>query len=124
MCFHVILKNKRCLIVLLITNLFQILFQRNYSNDIFLLFLSELHVGKFLNYMNYKHRNIMFTIDCGEYNSPTFLDVNIFHDSGKFHKTVNRNHIFGDVLTNIERLISILYKYLISTLLHRGLLIC
>ena len=54
----------------------------------------------------------MFTVECGEYNSPTFLDVNIFHDSGKFHKTVYRNHIFGDVLTNIERLISkIIYLY-------------
>ena len=78
-----------------------------------MLFLSELHVDKFLNYMNYKHRNIMFTVECGEYNSPTFLDVNIFHDSGIFHKTVYRNHTFGDVLTNIERLISVSYKYIL-----------
>ena len=33
---------------------------RRYVDDAFLLFSSELHVTKFLNYMNSKHRNIKF----------------------------------------------------------------
>ena len=37
---------------------------RWYVDDTFLLFSSALHVTKFLNYMNSKHRNIKFTVEC------------------------------------------------------------
>ena len=36
---------------------------RRYVDNTFLLFSSELHVTKFLNYMNSKHRNIKFTVE-------------------------------------------------------------
>ena len=35
---------------------------RRYVDDTFLLFSFELHVAKFLNYMNSEHRNIKFTV--------------------------------------------------------------
>ena len=98
---------------------------RWYIDDTFLLFLSELHVDNFLNYMNCKHRSINFTVECEEYNSPSFLDINIFCGSEKFHRSVYRKHKFGGILINLESFLLISYKYnLIFTLLHRGFMIC
>ena len=55
---------------------------RRYFDDIFLLFVSELHVTEFSNYVNSKHQNIKFTVKREENNSLSFLDIKIFHDSG------------------------------------------
>ena len=57
---------------------------RWYVDNTFLLFLSELHVIKFLKYMNSKHQNIKFTVKREENNSLSFLNLKIFRDSGKF----------------------------------------
>ena len=98
---------------------------RRYVDDSFLLFSSELHVTKFLNYMNSKHRNIKFTVEREENDSLSFLDINIFRDNGKFQTSVYRKPTFSGVLTNFESFLPISYKYnLASTLLHRGFLIC
>ena len=51
---------------------------RSYVHDTFLLFSSELHVTKFLNYMNSKHQSIKFTVEIEENNSPSFLDIKNF----------------------------------------------
>ena len=92
---------------------------RRYVDNTFLLFSSELHVTKFLNYMNCKHRNIKFTVKRDENNSLSFLDIKIFHDGGKFQTSVYRKSTFSGVLTNFESFLPISYKYnLVSTLLH------
>ena len=92
---------------------------------IFLLFLSELQVTKFLNYMNSKHQNIKFIVECKESNSLAFLDIKIVHDSGKFQISIYRKSTFSGFLTNFESFLPLLYKYnLVSTLLHRGFMIC
>ena len=57
---------------------------RRYVDDTFLLFSSEMHVTKFLNYMNSKHPNIKFTVEREGNNSLSFLDIKIFRDSEKF----------------------------------------
>ena len=59
-----------------------------YVDNTFLLFSSELHVIKFLNYMNSKHREIKFTVEHEENNSLSFLDIKIFRDIGKFQTSV------------------------------------
>ena len=51
---------------------------RRYVEDTFFLFSSELHVTKFLNYMNSKHQSIKFTVEREENNSPSFLDIKNF----------------------------------------------
>ena len=95
---------------------------RRYVDDTFLLFSSELHVTKFLNYMNSKHRNIKFTVEREENNSLSFLDIKIFRDGGKFQTSVYRKSTFSGVLTNFESILPISPKYnLVSTLLHRCL---
>ena len=83
---------------------------RRYVDDTFLLFSSELHVTKFLNYMNSKHRNIKFTVELEENNSLAFLDIKIFRDSGKFQTSVYRKPRFSGVLTNFESFLPISYK--------------
>ena len=98
---------------------------RRYIDDGFLLFWSELYVTKFFNYMNSKHRNIKFTVKREENNAPFFLDINIFRDNGKFQTSIYRKPTFIGVLTNFESFLPISYKYnLVSTLLHRGFMIC
>ena len=98
---------------------------RRYVDNAFLLFSSELHVTKFLNYMNSKHRNIKFTVEREENDSLSFLDIKIFRDNGKFQTSVYRKPTFSGVLTNFESFLPISYKYnLASTLLHRGFMIC
>ena len=84
MCFYVISKNNGCLIALLIINIFHI----EGMLMIVLLFSSEFHVTKFLNYMNSKHQNIKFTVEREENNSLSFLDIKIFLDGGKFQTSV------------------------------------
>ena len=56
---------------------------RRYVDNTFLLISSELHIAKFLNYMNSKHQNIKFTVEREENNLLSFLYINIFCDSGK-----------------------------------------
>ena len=86
---------------------------------------SELHVTKFLNYMNSKHQNIKFTVEREENNWLSFLDIKIFRDGGKFQTSIYRKSTFSGVLTNFESFLSISYKYnLVSTLLHRGFMFC
>ena len=98
---------------------------RRYVDNTFLLFSSELHVTKFLNYMNSKHRNIKFTVEREENNSLSFLDTKIFCDGWKFQTSVYRKSTFSGVLTNFESFSSISHKHnFVSNLVHRGFMIC
>ena len=76
---------------------------RRYVDDTSLLLSSELHVTKFLNYINSKHRNIKFTFEREESNSLSFLDIKIFRDGGKCQTSVYRKSRFGGVLTNFGK---------------------
>ena len=52
--------------------------------------------------MNSKHINIKFIFKHEEDNSLSFLDIKIFHDSGKFHTSVYEKRTFSGVLTNFK----------------------
>ena len=45
--------------------------------------------------MNSKHQKIKFTVEHEENKSLSFLDINIFGDSGKFQTSVYRKPIFS-----------------------------
>ena len=51
---------------------------KNYIDDSFLLFLSELQVTKFSRYTNSKHRTIFFTVKHEVNNSLSFIDIIFF----------------------------------------------
>ena len=98
---------------------------RRYFEDTFLLFSPELQVTKFFNLINSKLRNIKFTVEQEENISLYFLNINIFRDSRKFQTSVYREPTFSGVLANFESFSPTLCKYnLVSTLLHRGFMIC
>ena len=95
---------------------------RRYFDDTFLKHSSELHVIKFLNNMNSKHRN---TVLREENNPLSFLHIKFFCGSGKLHISLSRMSTFSGVLTKFGNFLPILYKCnLIATLLHRGFMIC
>ena len=97
---------------------------RRFVDDTFLLFSSELHITKFLNYMNSKHRNIKLTVEREENNSIFFLDIKFCCDSGKFQASFYRKSTFSGVLTNFKSFLPISYKQnLVFTLSHRGFMI-
>ena len=97
---------------------------KRYVENIFLLFPSELHLSKFLNHMNSKHRNIKITVVREENNPLSFLDIKMFRDGGKFQTSVYRKFTFCGVLTSFESFLPISYNYnLVSTLIHRGFVI-
>ena len=97
---------------------------RRFIDDTFLLFSTELHLTKFLNYINSKHRNITFIVEHEANNSLFLLDIQTFCDNGEYETSVYRKPTISVVLTYFESFLPIAYKYnLVSTLLHRGFMI-
>ena len=91
----------------------------------FLLLPSEFYVNKFLSAINSKHRNIKFIVKREENNSLSFLDINIFRDSGKFETQLDRKPTFSGSLIIFESFLTISYKYnLVSTLIYGVFMIC
>ena len=60
--------------------------------------------------MNSKHRNIKFTLKREENNSLSYLDINIFRDTGKFQMSVYKRPAFSGVLANFQSFSAISYK--------------
>ena len=95
-----------------------------FIDDTFLLFSTELHLTKFLNYINSKHRNITFIVEHEANNSLFLLDIQTFCDNGEYETSVYRKPTISVVLTYFESFLPIAYRYnLVSTLLHRGFMI-
>ena len=66
------------------------------------LFSSELHLTKFLSYMNSKHWNINFTVKCEENNSLSFINIKIFRNNRKFHTSIDGKPTCSVVSINFE----------------------
>lgn len=75
---------------------------KNYIDDSFLLFLSELQVTKFSRYTNSKHGTIFFTVKLEVNNSLSFIDIIFFRDIGTLYGSVYRKFKFSGVLTNFK----------------------
>ena len=63
-----------------------------------LLFSSNLHITKLLNYKNFKHRNFPFEIKPKENNLLSFLKIKFFRNFGKFWTLTDRKLTFGSFL--------------------------
>ena len=93
-------------------------YYRRYVDDIFVLFRSPVHLKKFKNYLNSKHRNIRFTCGKEHNNSMLVLDVLISRSSNGFTTFVYHKPTFNRVYSNFNSFISEQYKVgLIFTLL-------
>ena len=84
-----------------------------------MLFKKPEHVKPFVDYMNSKHKNINFLFETKKDEQMPFLDVNVFHDNGKFLTNVYRKETFTGVYTNFPSFILLEHKLgLVYTLLH------
>ena len=70
---------------------------KRYVDDLFVLFKRPEHVKPFVDYMNSKHKNINFSFETEKGEEMLFLDVNVFHENGKFVTKVYRKETFTGV---------------------------
>ena len=85
-------------------------FYRWYVDDIFVLFSSLDQAEKFKKYLSSKHPNINFSLEKENDDCLSFLDINIFHEKGKFFTNVYREKAFSGVYTNFNSFIPETYK--------------
>ena len=79
---------------------FKPVFYKRYVDDIFVLFKRPEHVKPFVDYMNSKHKNINFSFETEKDEQMPFLDINVFHENGKFVANVYRKETCTGVYTN------------------------
>ena len=73
----------------------------------------------FVEYMNTKHSNIIFTCEHEHINTFLFMDVKISRESNKLTTSVYKKPTFSRVFTNFKSFIPIFQKFgLVYTLLH------
>ena len=96
---------------------FKPVYYKRYVDDIFVLFWSPHHLGKFNEYLNTKHANIKFTGEKEVNGSLPFLDVLILQNMEGFTTTVYYKPTLNGVYSNFNSFIADEYKYgLIFTL--------
>ena len=112
LCFHEQICLNEC------TDEFKPVHYGRYLDDIFVLFRSPVHLEKFQNYLNSKHRNIRLTCEKEHNNSMPLLDVLITRNSNGFKASVYHKPMFNGVYSNFNSFIYEEYKVgLIFTLL-------
>ena len=96
---------------------FKPLYYRRYVDDTFLLFKDPLHIPKFQDYLNNKHKNIKFTVEQETENKLPFLDV--MRDN-TISTSIYRKPTFTGLGMNFLSFIPIQFKInAIKTLLYR-----
>ena len=89
-------------------------------DDLFALFRSPDHLGKFTNYLNSKHKNIKFTYEKESNTSLPFLDILISRSENGFKTSVYHKPTFSGVYSNFNSFIYDEYKIgLVFTMLFR-----
>ena len=73
---------------------FKPVFQKRYVDDIFISFKRPEHVKPFVDYVNRNHKKISFSFETEKHGQMPFLDVNVFHENGKFGTNVYRKETF------------------------------
>ena len=93
--------------------------------DIFVLFKPKKKLELFVNYMNWKHKNIKSTFENEDLNYFSFLDVKIITRNKRFVTSIFRKATFRRVFTNCDSFIFTAYKIgLVHTLLLEIFNIC
>ena len=97
-----------------------VLFYKRYVDDIFCLFKCETDAERFLNFLNWQHPNIKFTIEKEKNKQLPFLDILNDSSSNKLVTSVYRKPTYTGLLTNYNSFTSPNYKKgLIKTLINR-----
>ena len=75
-------------------------------------------------YLSYKHMNTEVSLEKENGGRLYFLDINIFHEKGKFITNVYRKKTFSDVYTNLNSFIPETYKDSLIQLLFYYASVC
>ena len=74
---------------------FKPIFYSRYIDDTFLLFGHKDHSVLFLDYLNHKHSNINFTMECESCDKLPFLDCLVHRNKNRFECSVFRKDSFA-----------------------------
>ena len=95
-------------------------YYRRCVDDIFVLFTSPKHLEAFRNFLNGRHANVSFTIECEKQNRMSFLDIAIICEDKTFTTSVYRKPTFSGVYTHFDSFLPSTYKFrTIYTLAYR-----
>jgi hypothetical protein len=97
-----------------------VLYQR-YVDDTFLLFKQQSHASLFLNFLNSRHSNIKFTMECEINSKLSFLDVLVSRENNRFDTSVFRKDSFTGLGTSFFSLTPHVFEInCIKTMLSRA----
>jgi len=85
-------------------------FYKRYVDDIIAVFNNEYEARDFLTYLNSKHKNIEFTIECENDKTLNFLDVTLDTSGGKLSTRIYRKPTFTGLLMNYFSFTPMTYK--------------
>ena len=104
---------------------FRPVYYRRYVDDTFILFKSQSHITKFLNYLNQQHSQIKFTHEIEIDNRLPFLDVLVCKNNNGFATSLFRKQTFTGLAMKYNSAISSSFKLnLVQCLVHRAFKIC
>ena len=83
---------------------------RDYIDDIFVMFSSPVYADKFREYLSSKHSNIKLSLQKEQDGCLRFLDIKIFRKNDKFATNVYRKKTFSGVYTNLRSFIPETFK--------------
>ena len=100
---------------------FRPVYFRRYMDDTFTLFRHEDHVQQFLDYLNSKHSNMVFTSEIEQEGKLAFLDCTVHRNNDQFTTSVYRKSTFSGLGSSFYSFVPMIFKVnSIKTLLFRA----
>ena len=90
---------------------FKLHYYRRYVDYIFVLFTSPEHLEAFLNFLNSRHANMLFTIESEKQNRMSFFDVQIICEDKAFTTSLYLKPTFSGVYTHFDSFLPPTYKF-------------
>ena len=85
-------------------------YYRRYVDDVIAVFNNENEACSFLDYLNNRHANIEFTMECEEHKILNFLDVKLDISNVELKTSIHRKSTFSGLLTNYFSFTPMRYK--------------
>ena len=92
--------------------------------NFFLLFRHKDHWALFLDYLNHKHSNINFTMECGSCDKLPFLDYLVHRNKNRFESVFMKDSFTGLGMSYFSNCSFIFKLNCIQTLLSRAYRVC
>lgn len=104
---------------------FKPIFYRRYMDDTFVLFRDRIHADMFLQFLNSRHPNMIFTCETQKDNQISFLDAHLCNSNNAFKSSVFRKSSFSGLGTSFFSFCAFKFKLnSIQTLIYRAYHVC